>query len=440
MKRDNGHGTVELRRGKWFGRVRLSDGSRPRVPLGKVTGEDEARSKLDALLRRGLETGKLDEMVARLMGPRAVRVRRRKLLPATTVKELAERWTGGKLYEEYGAVAGLRKSLASDPINAWTLAKHAFPVRTRGSSGSTFGDLRVAEVQVDDISAVMASLGGAAESRKHMYSRLKRLFDLAEFPCALRSAHSNPVLRGHRPPRDPDKLYAFLYPTEVLSLLSCTAIPLGRRVLYLLASYFGWRKATLYAFRWSGVDWDHGTVVVTKQKGLRRVDGTDTDEHQGTPIFFVVEPPSVLAVLRAWYEHLGRPADDTAVVAKVGLERNHDEAKVMRDDLQRAGITRSLLFSTASNVVPVRFHDMRATFCTWARRQQRSDLWIGERSGHRPTGKMLDRYTRQAVTLADLRYEPFPDVVAAIPELAEAAVRLREAFGRRPLPEAPDAQ
>jgi integrase len=112
----------------------------------------------------------------------------------------------------------------------------------------------------------------------------------------------------------------------------------------------------------------------------------------------------------------------------------------MRDDLPRAGITRSLLFSTGSNVVPVRFHDMRATFCTWARRQQRSDLWIGERSGHRPTGKMRDRYTRQAVTVADVRHEPFPEVVAAIPELAEAAVRLREELGRRLLPDAPAAQ
>ncbi len=31
---------------------------------------------------------------------------------------------------------------------------------------------------------------------------------------------------------------------------------------------------------------------------------------------------------------------------------------------------------------------------------------------------MLERYTRMAVSLADLRYEPFPDVTMAIPELA----------------------
>jgi hypothetical protein len=37
---------------------------------------------------------------------------------------------------------------------------------------------------------------------------------------------------------------------------------------------------------------------------------------------------------------------------------------------------------------------------------------------------MLDPYTRMAVTLADLDYEPFPDVTEAIPELAEKAARL----------------
>jgi hypothetical protein len=34
---------------------------------------------------------------------------------------------------------------------------------------------------------------------------------------------------------------------------------------------------------------------------------------------------------------------------------------------------------------------------------------------------MLERYTRMAVTLADLDYQPFPDATGAIPELAEAA-------------------
>ena len=91
--------------------------------------------------------------------------------------------------------------------------------------------------------------------------------------------------------------------------------------------------------------------------------------------------------------------------------------EVLREDLKLAGVDRALLFSDASNVVPMRFHDLRATFCTWARRQGKSDYWICERSGHKPTGAMIERYTRQAITLADLNYESFPDVKDAIPEL-----------------------
>jgi hypothetical protein len=57
----------------------------------------------------------------------------------------------------------------------------------------------------------------------------------------------------------------------------------------------------------------------------------------------------------------------------------------------------------------IRFHDSRATFCTWARRVGRDDTWIRARTGHAPGSNMVDRYARMAVTLADLDYRPFPD-------------------------------
>lgn len=77
------------------------------------------------------------------------------------------------------------------------------------------------------------------------------------------------------------------------------------------------------------------------------------------------------------------------------------------------------LFSTAPNVEPIRFHDGRATFCTWARRAGKSETWIKERTGYTPSSGTLDRYTRMAQTLSDLEYEAFPDVSSAVPELAE---------------------
>jgi hypothetical protein len=61
---------------------------------------------------------------------------------------------------------------------------------------------------------------------------------------------------------------------------------------------------------------------------------------------------------------------------------------------------------------------MRGTFVTWARRQGRGEGWITDRTGHL-TPEMVERYNRAARTLADLKYEPFPDITGAIPELTE---------------------
>jgi integrase len=288
-----------------------------------------------------------------------------------------------------------------------------------------FGDLPCIAVEHSDIAAVMANQPNAgkhpasAGTRNHVHSHLSRIFSLSEVPLNLRRPGTNPVLPAYRAPRDQEKRFNFLYPAEVLALLANRNIPLGRRIAYLLDSYFGWRKGTLLAFKWSGVDWTHGTVSVLHQKGRQRLDARESDEH-GMPIFFRVEPRCVLDALHAWWERCGKPAGDEAVIRDIrspGEPWDH-EAGVLRTDLRASGVTRETLFTEASNVQKIRFHDGRATFCTWARRAGRSDLWITERTGHTPTSAMLRRYTRMAQTLADLGYEPFPDVTGAIPELA----------------------
>jgi hypothetical protein len=48
---------------------------------------------------------------------------------------------------------------------------------------------------------------------------------------------------------------------------------------------------------------------------------------------------------------------------------------------------RSILFEAdVDNVQALRFHDLRATVCTWARREGKSDSWISERTGQEVTG------------------------------------------------------
>jgi hypothetical protein len=83
------------------------------------------------------------------------------------------------------------------------------------------------------------------------------------------------------------------------------------------------------------------------------------------------------------------------------------------------------------NVQELRFHDARATFCTWARRAGKSDSRISERTGQKESGKMIDRYDRGAQTLADLQYEPFPNISRAVPELVEIVDRWPRGWPQR---------
>jgi integrase len=240
----------------------------------------------------------------------------------------------------------------------------------------------------------------------------------AEFPCRLRPEGSNPVKKYLRPEIDADKLYSFLFPLEVLALLRGTnadgkvGVPLARRVLYALAVYTGQRKGSLFALRWKHVDFVHGTLASFRTK-------------TGAAQYFVADP-GLMAVLKAWHEHQGKAANDVPLVSSaidiLGCEPKR-LATTLRDDLKACGVTRAILFeATEDNVQELRFHDARATFCTWARRAGKSDSWISERTGQKETGRMIDRYDRGAQTLADLAYEPFPDISRALPELnAEAA-------------------
>jgi len=135
----------------------------------------------------------------------------------------------------------------------------------------------------------------------------------------------------------------------------------------------------------------------------------------------------LMQVLAAWHALRGEPGRDQPVVLDVGFERGHGEAQVLRADLKAVGVTREVLFSEAQTVEPLRFHDTRATFVTWAKRAGKSDAWISERTGHL-TKAMIERYTRPAQTLADLEYEPFP----ALDGLVRALEAARESSTNRP--------
>ena len=423
-KAKNGAGSIERRNGIWWARISLPDGRRKRIPIPKSERMTKfmAREKA-AFYAEEVRAGRIVfdvEPDAGDVSPAAI----------LTVRQLGDAWTSGQLFKTYGSVNKLRVKATAE-TDAWTMKKHVYGVKTRGPKGPEFGDLRASDVTSDDVAAVMAAHSKelAAQTRMHTYQRLRRLFDLAIFPCRLRKEGDNPVTRYVRPERDPEKLFCFLYPTELLALLRGTndagevVIPLGRRVLYAIACYTGQRSASLFALRWKHADFEHGTLASFKTK-------------TGRAQYFVADR-GLMAILEPWRARLVGPdgdvdaLDEEPIVRDVFVggrvvrrqERNRKRlASVLRSDLKAVGVKRALLFEEdAPNVEPLRFHDLRSTFCTWARRQAKSDAWISERTGHELSGDMISRYDRGAQTLGDLAYEPFPDISRAIPELVSPA-------------------
>ena len=139
------------------------------------------------------------------------------------------------------------------------------------------------------------------------------------------------------------------------------------------------------------------------------------------PQVFALELPGLLHVVRAWYEHRGRPDGSTPVLRDedLGVAWEH-LARALQADLKAAGVMRPELFESTAKSRALRAHDARASFVTWAKIAGKNDGWITSRTGHLDL-KMVARYTRAATTLADLNIDPFPDLTSAIPELAPSA-------------------
>jgi len=152
---------------------------------------------------------------------------------------------------------------------------------------------------------------------------------------------------------------------------------------------------------------------VDLKRGVLRALATKND----MPHVFALELPGLLPMLRAWHVFSGEPDASTPILRDIGVDPP-EFAKTLRADLFAAGVKRPELHDEENpKSEALRFHDCRATFCTWAHRQGRSLGWITDRTGHLDQ-KMVQRYTRVADTFASLEIVPFPHLTHAIPELA----------------------
>lgn len=416
--RRHGRGTIEWipaakGGGCWHAKVSVPGEGRRRFKLTTREG----RPLSDQTADRALAVKMAAELSAHLRSEVYQREQNR-LAVRMTVREFGELWTSGKLVQRYGEVRGLKvKRSASGDITR--LRAHVYPF---------IGLVAVCDVTEDDVARTMARAAAAAEAKLRrpwrqatkfqLYQVLRRMFELAVKPGRLRT--TNPVTIDLRPRKGASKIYSFLYPSELLALLGCESVTLARRVYYALAIYTGLRKGSLAALSWEAIDFEHGTITsLVNKNGVPQIFAQSDPELPGLE--------SLILLLKRWHEHCGCPATTEPIVTSLGCRKDR-EAETLREDLKLANVTRAALFANTEHVEPLRFHDLRATFVTWSRRAGKGQGWIADRTGHL-TDEMMRRYDRGARMLADLRYEPFPDLASAIPELSadlENVVRLAD--------------
>lgn len=398
------HGNAEWKNGCWHARVSLPNGKRKRIRLSAPDGRDLTDCDKDRELAK-----RLARSTSTQLRSTAIEISNKTKRARTTVEEFGNQWTSGELFKTHGEVRRLKPKSSADD-DRLRLQRYLYPY---------VGDKAVVDVVEEDIERAFAQGFARAEkenkkplrqaTKKQAYQATRRLFALSIKPGRLRS--DNPVSVDLLPGPDSPKLFSFLYPDELLAVLACEQVPLARRVYYALATYTGLRKSSLGVFVWHSLDFEHLTVtsLVSKTK-LPQIFAQQDDQLPGLA--------SLMVVLKRYHEHRGAPASHMPIVTLDDLNCKEDrEAAALRTDLKAAGITRTLLFTRSNQVEPLRFHDLRATFVTWAKRASKGDGWISDRTGHM-TREIMDRYDRGARMLADLKYVPFPDISAAIPELS----------------------
>lgn len=374
-------GTVQWSGDHWRARVTLEDGSRPWLDLPASIGEHEherAKAKAAELAKYARDHG-----VRRASRGRTVS-------NAETLIEYSERWLAQRERDGRRAVRDDRGRLTT----------HIFPM---------IGALPIAEVTERDCRRVVASLDAKAREGTIawrtaivVWAVFSKLLDDA---ChskaeALRVLTSNPAKDVRPPDRGADRARCYLYPSEFVRLMACSAIPVSWRRAYAVAVYTYARAGELEALRRADVDLVHGSVRVHRQSDRRTGEAiaTKTKATRVVPI----EP-----TLRPLMEAIARSADDGRLVK---LAPRDSGAAFLRKHLRAAGLDREELYADDETRAPITFHDLRATGITWRAVRGDDPLKIQRSAGH-SSFTTTERYIREAENVR----AGFGDVFPALP-------------------------
>ena len=265
-------------------------------------------------------------------------------------------------------------------------------------------DLPLTAISLDHGEEVMAQVpeDRSDGTRRHVAQVLRRVLKLAAYPG--RHIAASPIPSGWLPSARSTKAKECLYPSEDRALLACREVPMLRRLAYGFLSREGMRTDEMASLQWKDLDLVHGRVDLPKNK---------TDDPRDWDL-----DPGVFEALRLWKKRFAPHATaDERVFAMHGVPINVDHlSDQLKMDLKRTGVVRSQLFERSEVRIPLRAHDLRATFVTVSLAIGMNETWISDRTGHRSSGQ-IQAYRRKARTWSGMKLGALDPMALAIPEL-----------------------
>lgn len=240
--------------------------------------------------------------------------------------------------------------------------------------------------------------GLSSKSASHVWSEVTSGFKEAVSSKIddLRILTVNPALGVQPPIHTKPREQESLFPSEVVQLLSCEAIPLKRRWLYAVAIYTACRRSELERATVEDIDFEHERITVRGTKidaALREV-----------PI-----EPAVLPLLKK----IVREVQTGPLLEVPSGQGTNGTADLMKADLERAKLTRAALYRDDAHMMPFTFHGLRHTAIThWAMAGKRQ-LFLLTVAGHMDV-TMTKKYLGKAASVSAKFGTPHPPLPAAI--------------------------
>jgi len=191
-----------------------------------------------------------------------------------------------------------------------------------------------------------------------------------------------------------------LRPAELVALLSCPDVPIGRRHVYAVGAYTAMRQGEIRGLRVRDIDLDARRINVTRQNK----NGKEKERTKMGRARVVQIEPHLYPLLAALCE--GRSPD--AVL--VHVSRDNRCAALLRKDLKKAKVTRAELFKSTDTTRQINFHMLRNTCGVHMALRGDSPHEVQWRMGH-ATAVMTENY------IAEARYEAGPNFGTPLPPL-----------------------